>query len=163
MTKRLGRAREETRRSQQAVEAERAGLAVILARLSTGVVSLAPDLTVRTANQAASAILGVDLEAAVGARFDESISDGALFTQFLAAVKSRLDDRSARLARADRAAVGVRQARAHVRLHGVAERHGRAPRGWCWCSTTSPLCCRRSAMRPGARWRGAWRTRSRIR
>jgi nitrogen fixation/metabolism regulation signal transduction histidine kinase len=76
MTKRLGRAREETRRSQQAVEAERAGLAVILARLSTGVVSLEPDLTVRTANQAASAILGVDLEAAVGKRFDESISDG---------------------------------------------------------------------------------------
>jgi nitrogen fixation/metabolism regulation signal transduction histidine kinase len=90
MTKRLGRAREETHRSQQAVEAERAGLAVILARLSTGVVSLSPDLTVRTANQAASAILGVDLEAAVGARFDESISDGTLFGHFLTAVKSRL-------------------------------------------------------------------------
>src|SRR6202165_4547112 len=80
MTKRLARAREETRRSQQAVEAERAGLAVILARLSTGVVSLEPDLTVRTANQAASAILGVDLEAAVGSRFDEAISEGTLFT-----------------------------------------------------------------------------------
>jgi nitrogen fixation/metabolism regulation signal transduction histidine kinase len=91
MTKRLARAREETRRSQQAVEAERAGLAVILARLSTGVISLAPDLTVRTANQAASAILGVDLEAAVGARFDESINDSAVFVHFLAAVKSRLD------------------------------------------------------------------------
>jgi PAS domain S-box-containing protein len=90
MTKRLGRAREETRRSQQAVEAERAGLAVILARLSTGVVSLEADLTVRTANQAASAILGVDLEAAVGKRFDESISDTTLFTQFLAALKSHL-------------------------------------------------------------------------
>jgi nitrogen fixation/metabolism regulation signal transduction histidine kinase len=90
MTKRLGRAREETRRSQQAVEAERAGLAVILARLSTGVVSLEADLTVRTANQAASAILGVDLEAAVGRRFDESISDATLFTQFLAALKSHL-------------------------------------------------------------------------
>ncbi len=90
MTKRLARAREETRRSQQAVEAERAGLAVILARLSTGVVSLAPDLTVRTANQAASAILGVDLEAAVGAQFDDSISNSTLFAQFLAAVKSRL-------------------------------------------------------------------------
>ena len=90
MTKRLGRAREETRRSQQAVEAERAGLAVILARLSTGVVSLEPDLTIRTANQAASAILGVDLEAAVGKAFDESISSSALFTQFLAAVKARL-------------------------------------------------------------------------
>jgi len=90
MTKRLGRAREETRRSQQAVEAERAGLAVILARLSTGVVSLEADLTVRTANQAASAILGVDLEAAVGRQFDESISDATLFTQFLAALKSHL-------------------------------------------------------------------------
>ncbi|MEA3109856.1 MAG: hypothetical protein QOI88_4461 [Gammaproteobacteria bacterium] len=90
MTKRLGRAREETRRSQQAVEAERAGLAVILARLSTGVVSLEPDLTVRTANQAASAILGVDLEAAVGSRFDEAISDSALFTQFIGTVKLRL-------------------------------------------------------------------------
>ena len=90
MTKRLGRAREETRRSQQAVEAERAGLAVILARLSTGVVSLEADLTVRTANQAASAILGTDLEAAVGTRFDEAISDSTLFTQFLAAVKLRL-------------------------------------------------------------------------
>ena len=78
MTKRLGRAREETRRSQQAVEAERAGLAVILARLSTGVVSLEPDLKVRTANQAASAILGVDLEAAIGKPFDESISDNAV-------------------------------------------------------------------------------------
>src|SRR5580693_6461442 len=92
MTKRLGRAREETRRSQQAVEAERAGLAVILARLSTGVVSLEADLTVRTANQAASAILGIDLEAAVGKRFDESINDGVLFTDFLAAVKSRLEE-----------------------------------------------------------------------
>ena len=90
MTKRLGRAREETRRSQQAVEAERAGLAVILARLSTGVVSLEPDLKIRTANQAASAILGVDLEAAVGKTFDESISPSELFTQFLATLKARL-------------------------------------------------------------------------
>jgi PAS domain S-box-containing protein len=90
MTKRLGRAREETRRSQQAVEAERAGLAVILARLSTGVVSLEADLTVRTANQAASAILGIDLEAAIGKQFDTSISDSPLFTQFLAAIKQRL-------------------------------------------------------------------------
>jgi len=91
MTKRLGRAREETRSSQQAVEAERAGLAVILARLSTGVVSLEPDLTVRTANQAASAILGIDLAAAVGKRFDHAISEDTLFTQFQAFVKIHLD------------------------------------------------------------------------
>jgi len=92
MTKRLARAREETRHSQQAVEAERAGLAVILARLSTGVVSLEADLTVRTANQAASGILGIDLEAAVGKRFDESISDTTLFTQFLTVLKSHLGE-----------------------------------------------------------------------
>jgi len=90
MTRRLARAREETRHSQQAVEAERAGLAVILARLSTGVVSLEADLIVRTANQAASAILGVDLEAAVGARFDTDISDSPLFVQFIANIKERL-------------------------------------------------------------------------
>jgi PAS domain S-box-containing protein len=91
MTKRLARARIETRRSQQAVEAERAGLAVILARLSTGVVSLEPDLTVRTANQAASSILGVDLEGVIGKRFDESVSDSALYLQFLAVIRARLE------------------------------------------------------------------------
>jgi nitrogen fixation/metabolism regulation signal transduction histidine kinase len=90
MTKRLARAREETRRSQQAVEAQRAGLAVILARLSTGVVSLEADLTVRTANQAASAILGVDLDAAVGSPFDAVVSPSILFGQFLGAVKRKL-------------------------------------------------------------------------
>ncbi|HEY2684155.1 MAG TPA: ATP-binding protein [Steroidobacteraceae bacterium] len=90
MTKRLGRAREEARRSQQAVEAERAGLAVILARLSTGVVALESDLKVRTANQAASAILGADLEVAEGKPFDESLSDSTLYQQFILAVKQRL-------------------------------------------------------------------------
>jgi len=90
MTKRLARARVETRRSQQAVEAERAGLAIILARLSTGVVSLEPNLNVRTANQAASTILGVDLEAVIGKRFDESVSDAPLYVEFLNTVNSRL-------------------------------------------------------------------------
>jgi len=90
MTKRLARARVETRHSQQAVEAERASLAVILARLSTGVVSLEHDLTVRTANQAASAILAVDLEGAIGKHFDERVSDGDLYLQFLTAIRARL-------------------------------------------------------------------------
>ena len=66
MTRRLARARVEMRRSQQVAEAERANLAVILARLSTGVISLEPDTTIRTANQAASAILGTDVEALIG-------------------------------------------------------------------------------------------------
>jgi nitrogen fixation/metabolism regulation signal transduction histidine kinase len=67
MTKRLRRAREDQRRAQQAAETERANLAVILARLSTGVISLEPDWRVRTANRAASMILAEDIEARVGA------------------------------------------------------------------------------------------------
>ncbi|MGH8242580.1 MAG: ATP-binding protein [Steroidobacteraceae bacterium] len=66
MTKKLARAREETERSRAAVEAERAALAVILARLTSGVISLEPDLRIRVANQAAGNILGVDLADAAG-------------------------------------------------------------------------------------------------
>jgi PAS domain S-box-containing protein len=90
MTKRLARARKETRQSQRAVEAEREGLAVILARLSTGVVSLEADLRVRTANQAASAILGVDLESAVGKPWAQAFAT-PLFAQFQTAIGTRLD------------------------------------------------------------------------
>jgi nitrogen fixation/metabolism regulation signal transduction histidine kinase len=66
MTKKLARAREETERSRAAVEAERTALAVILARLTSGVISLEPDLRVRVANQAAGAILGADFAGSAG-------------------------------------------------------------------------------------------------
>ena len=66
MTKKLARAREETERSRATVEAERAALAVILARLTSGVISLEPDLRVRVANQAAGTILGVDFTNSAG-------------------------------------------------------------------------------------------------
>jgi len=66
MTKRLRKAREDQQRAQQAAETERANLAVILARLSTGVISLEPDWRVRTANRAAATILADDIEARVG-------------------------------------------------------------------------------------------------
>jgi nitrogen fixation/metabolism regulation signal transduction histidine kinase len=116
MTKRLGRAREETRRSQQAVEAERAGLAVILARLSTGVVSLAPDLTVRTARRRPRGRGGRAVR-----RIDLGQHSVRAFHRRGQVAPRR---RSARLARANRAALRVRQARAHVRLYGIAERGG---------------------------------------
>lgn len=66
MTQRLSAARREASLSQALVEAERENLEIILARLSTGVVSLESDLTIRTANQAAGSILNVDLENRVG-------------------------------------------------------------------------------------------------
>jgi nitrogen fixation/metabolism regulation signal transduction histidine kinase len=87
MTKRLARAREETRRSQQAVEKERANLAVILARLSTGVLSLEPDFTFRVANQAAADILGADLGQTYGKSLGEMTSAGGLLGQFVEALR----------------------------------------------------------------------------
>ena len=91
MTKRLARAREDNQRSQHAVEAERANLAVILARLSTGVISLEPDHTVRTANQAACNILGADVENVIGKPLVEAGKGSSLFEQFDLACSAHLD------------------------------------------------------------------------
>ncbi|MBX3695632.1 MAG: HAMP domain-containing protein [Steroidobacteraceae bacterium] len=66
MTRRLRRAREETNRSRAEVEHERGRLAVILAKLSAGVLSVDRELNLRIANESASAILGVDLAAETG-------------------------------------------------------------------------------------------------
>jgi nitrogen fixation/metabolism regulation signal transduction histidine kinase len=92
MTKRLARTREEAKRSQQAVEAERTNLAVILARLSTGVISVAPDRTIRTVNQAAAAILAVDAEGCVGKPLADAHTGSTLFEQFESACSAHLDD-----------------------------------------------------------------------
>jgi nitrogen fixation/metabolism regulation signal transduction histidine kinase len=90
MTKRLRRAREDTQRSQAAVERERERLSIILARLSTGVITLGRDRVLRSANQAASNILGADLEGAVGQPLNPSQGDPR-FERFVAEVTSRLD------------------------------------------------------------------------
>jgi PAS domain S-box-containing protein len=92
MTKRLARTREEARRSQQAVEAERSNLAVILARLSTGVISLEPDRTIRTANQAAGSILGAEMDSVIGKPLEQAGAGSALFRQFESACSAHLDD-----------------------------------------------------------------------
>lgn len=66
MTKRLRRAREETESSRAAVERERERLAIILARLSAGVITVDRSLTVQRANESAGSILGIDVGAAIG-------------------------------------------------------------------------------------------------
>ncbi len=89
MTKRLRRAHEEATRSQQAVERERARLAIILARLSTGVLALDRTLTVRIANHAAGAILGSDLSAATGRMLPDIAAGNERLGQFVAALAVR--------------------------------------------------------------------------
>ncbi|MGH8139498.1 MAG: ATP-binding protein, partial [Steroidobacteraceae bacterium] len=89
MTKRLRRAREEATRSQQAVERERERLAIILARLSTGVLAVDRTLTVRMANQAAGAILGTDLSTATSRSLPELAGGNDRLGQFVAALAVR--------------------------------------------------------------------------
>jgi len=83
MTQRLSTASRQAALSQALVEAERANLEVILARLSTGVVSLESDLRIRTANPSASAILNVDLENRVGESLPDIAVGEPLLEQFV--------------------------------------------------------------------------------
>jgi nitrogen fixation/metabolism regulation signal transduction histidine kinase len=107
MTKRLRRASEEAAMSRQAVERERERLEVILSRLSSGVLVIDSQLNVRSANQAASAILG--------AEFPE---EGATLLPPLAGEHSRLAQFSAALR--ERFAVGRREWREQLNLSGEA-------------------------------------------
>ena len=91
MTKRLAAAHAEARNSQQQVESERGKLETILARLSTGVVSLETDMRIRTANQAAGAILGVDLESHIGESLVDLAETRPLLSQFLAVSRLHLE------------------------------------------------------------------------
>jgi nitrogen fixation/metabolism regulation signal transduction histidine kinase len=84
MTRRLARARAEAEASRTEVENERTSLAVILARLSTGVVSLESDLTIRIANHAAGDILGADLSDSAGQPLEKVAQEHELVAQFLA-------------------------------------------------------------------------------
>jgi len=89
MTKKLRRARAEATQSQQAVERERERLAIILARLSTGVLAIDRNMMVRTANAAAGAILGTDLSAAAGRALPELAASNERLGQFVAAIAVR--------------------------------------------------------------------------
>ena len=83
MTQRLATARREASLSEALVEAERMNLEVILARLSTGVLALESDMRIRTANQAAGAILGVDLENSAGEYLADVAKGQPLLGQFV--------------------------------------------------------------------------------
>ncbi len=91
MTQRLARARSDAEGNRTAVDQERARLAVILARISTGVISIDRDFTLRTANAAASHILGVPLVTATGASLDTLAQPGSLIEQFISACRHQVD------------------------------------------------------------------------
>ncbi len=89
MILRLKNAREAARWSQQQVEEERAQLAAILTRLTTGVIALEPDGSIRIANEAAGVILEADLARSEGHPLDELAEQRPLVAQFVAALRTR--------------------------------------------------------------------------
>lgn len=91
MVEKLSEAQRQASLSQAQVEAERANLEVILARLSTGVVSLESDLRIRTANQASGAILNVDLENRIGEYLPDVAKGEPLLEQFVDVARVHLD------------------------------------------------------------------------
>ena len=93
MTRRLSQARQEAASSQQVVETERANLAVILARLSSGVISLLPDFTVRVFNAAAEAMLHAEMDAGPQAFSVDSVAAASsqLYAQFVAGCREHLN------------------------------------------------------------------------
>lgn len=82
MTDRLAQARDETRRSQLQVEAERAHLETVLRHLSSGVLTLDAEGRLSSANPAAMAILDLDLERALGATLAEIAAQHPLLGAF---------------------------------------------------------------------------------
>ena len=90
MTRRLADARELATASQNAMETERASLKAILARLSTGVVALETDLTIRNYNDAAGSILGVDFEGMRGRALEDVAPGQRLYEQFVQVCRSHL-------------------------------------------------------------------------
>ncbi|MBT8084840.1 MAG: HAMP domain-containing protein [Woeseia sp.] len=91
MTERLSSARRQASISKAQVESERANLEVILARLSTGVVSLESDLRIRTANQAAGAILNINFEHRIGEMLTDVGRDAPLLGQLADVARMRID------------------------------------------------------------------------
>jgi len=83
MTEKLSEAQHQASLSQALVEAERTNLEVILARLSTGVVALESDLSIRTANQASGSILNVDLGNKIGENLMDVAKGQSLLQQFV--------------------------------------------------------------------------------
>ncbi len=68
MTRRLAHARDQARLSQGEVERQRAYLETVLGSLSSGVISIGPADELRTVNEAACQILGMDLSGQLGHR-----------------------------------------------------------------------------------------------
>ncbi|MBK8753360.1 MAG: HAMP domain-containing protein [Candidatus Competibacteraceae bacterium] len=86
MTRNLAQARDAAQRSQELVESQRAYLETVLARLSSGVITLDQVGRLQTCNAAASQILGVDLTVFIGADSERIATAQPVLQDFIEAI-----------------------------------------------------------------------------
>jgi nitrogen fixation/metabolism regulation signal transduction histidine kinase len=89
MTRKLAQARDAAQRSQELVESQRAYLEAMLARLSSGVLTIDQAGRLQTCNEAASQILSVDLKAFVGTHSQIIAIEQPVLQDFLEAIAPR--------------------------------------------------------------------------
>ncbi len=89
MTRRLSRARDAARESQQQVESQRAYLEAVLANLSSGVIGLDSDSVVRAVNSAARHNLGIDIESYLGKDIVDVSEDHAFLAPLIDVISSK--------------------------------------------------------------------------
>ncbi|GAB6066708.1 ATP-binding protein [Methylothermus subterraneus] len=91
MTARLAQARDEAERSRRQVEDQRAYLETVLSHLSSGVLTLNAQFRLKTANQAAEAILEVDCSRLQDRPFRELAEINPALEGLVRLIRSRLD------------------------------------------------------------------------
>ncbi len=87
MTRRIAKARDQASRSQRQVEGQRAYLETVLGSLSSGVMSLGAEQRVRTVNESAAQILGIDMLAYQGHPLQEVAREHEFLQPFLDVVQ----------------------------------------------------------------------------
>ncbi len=94
MTRKIAIARDDAERSQAQAERQRAYLEAVVGRLSSGVLTLGADGTLRTANAAASLILGVDMEDCVGGPLHGLLDANHYLGHFVDSIENHLTGRA---------------------------------------------------------------------
>ena len=89
MTRRLSRARDAARDSQQQVESQKAYLEAVLANLSSGVIGLDSDSVIRAVNSAAQHNLGIDIKSYLGKDIAEVATGHAFLAPLIDMIVSK--------------------------------------------------------------------------
>ena len=83
MTRRLAKSRQEATRGRQQIEGQRAYLEVVLANLSSGVISMGADTVLRAVNRSAQQNLDIDVKRYLGRELTELAADHVFLKPFV--------------------------------------------------------------------------------